>query len=100
VLRTNQHFRIVLITDILVPISKWSVLSKVLESLVSRQRKAYFQEKNILNGMQSGFRSGHSTVSASLKVLNDIHCALDKKLHCVSDFIDCRRHLTPLTMLC
>ena len=33
--------------------------------------------------MQSGFRSGHSTVSATLKILNDIHCALDKKLHCV-----------------
>lgn len=69
------------------PISKLSVLSKVLESLVSRQLKTYFQE-NILNGMQSGFRSGHSTVSATLKVLNDIHCALDKKLHCVSVFID------------
>ena len=38
--------------------------------------------------MQSGFRSGHSTVSATLKVLNDSHCALDKKLHCLSVFID------------
>ena len=65
-----------------------SVLSKVLESLVSRQLKDYFQENNILNGMQTGFRSGHSTVSATLKVLNDIHCALDKTLHCVSVFID------------
>lgn len=70
------------------PISKLSVLSKVLESLVSRLLKVYFQENNILNGMQSGFRSGHSTVSATLKVLIYIHCALDKKLHCVSVFID------------
>lgn len=69
------------------PISKLSVLPKVLESLVSRQLKTYFQE-NILNGMQSGFRSGHSTVSVTLKILNDIHCALDKKLHYVSVFID------------
>ena len=29
-----------------------------------------------------------TTVSATLKVLNDIHCALDKKLHCVSVFIE------------
>ena len=70
------------------PISKLSVLSKVLESLVSRQLKAYLQENKILNGMQSRFRSGHSTVSASLKVLNGIHCALDNKLHCESAFID------------
>ena len=46
--------------------------------------KAYLQENNILHGMQSGFRSGHSTVSATLKVLN----ALDNKLRCVSVFID------------
>ena len=41
--------------------------------------------------MQSGFRSGHSTVSATLLNIADlsyIHCALDKKLHCVSVFID------------
>ena len=64
------------------------IVCTVTESLVSRQLKVYFQENNILNGMQSGLRSGHSTVSATLKVLNDIHCALDKKLHCVSVFID------------
>jgi hypothetical protein len=34
------------------------------------------------------FRSGHSTVTATLKVLNGVHCALDRKLHCVFKFID------------
>ena len=70
------------------PISKLSVLVKVLEFLVNKQFKAFLQENNTLSGMQSGFSSSHSTVTAALKILNDMHCALDKKLHCVSVFID------------
>lgn len=70
------------------PISKCSALAKVLESLVNKQLKAYHQENNILSGMQSAFRSSHNTVTATLKVLDDIHCALDKKLHCASVFVD------------
>ena len=37
---------------------------------------------------QSGFRKKHSTITAAMKVLNDITEALDKKQHCVSLFID------------
>lgn len=38
--------------------------------------------------MQSGFPSGYSTVSATLKVLDDIKEAFDKKHTCVSLCID------------
>ena len=37
---------------------------------------------------QSGFRKKHSTITATMKVLNDITEAVDKKQHCISLFID------------
>ena len=37
---------------------------------------------------QSGFRKKHSTITAAMKVLNDITEAIDKQQHCVSLFID------------
>ncbi|CDQ96847.1 unnamed protein product [Oncorhynchus mykiss] len=38
--------------------------------------------------MQSGFRAGHGCTSATLKVLNDILTAIDKKQYCAALFID------------
>ena len=38
--------------------------------------------------MQSGFRAGHGCTSATLKVLNDIITAIDKRQYCGADFID------------
>uniref|UniRef100_A0A8C7SC08 Reverse transcriptase domain-containing protein n=1 Tax=Oncorhynchus mykiss TaxID=8022 RepID=A0A8C7SC08_ONCMY len=38
--------------------------------------------------MQSGFRAGHGCTSATLKVLNDILTAIDKKHYCAAVFID------------
>uniref|UniRef100_A0A674E0N3 Reverse transcriptase domain-containing protein n=1 Tax=Salmo trutta TaxID=8032 RepID=A0A674E0N3_SALTR len=38
--------------------------------------------------MQSGFRAGHGCTSATLKVLNDIVTAIDKKQYCAAVFID------------
>uniref|UniRef100_A0A673YYA6 Reverse transcriptase domain-containing protein n=1 Tax=Salmo trutta TaxID=8032 RepID=A0A673YYA6_SALTR len=38
--------------------------------------------------MQSGFRAGHGCTSATLKVLNDIITAIDKRQYCAAVFID------------
>lgn len=46
---------------------------KVIEKIVNKQLTGY---------MESGFRSGHSCVPSTLKVLNDITSALDAKQHC------------------
>lgn len=70
------------------PISNLPVLSKILESLVATQLKSYLHLHTFLNEMQSGFRSGHSTISATLKVMDDIKEAIDKQFTCVSLFID------------
>ncbi|KAI5731016.1 hypothetical protein M8J77_003291 [Diaphorina citri] len=61
------------------PISLLCSLSKVLERLVHNQVMSHIGQHNLLNPFQSGFRSGHSTCSALLKVIDDIQFALDKK---------------------
>jgi hypothetical protein len=38
--------------------------------------------------MQSGFRAGDGCISATLKVLNDILTAIDKKQYCAAVFIE------------
>jgi len=43
---------------------------------------------DILSPFQSGFRKQHSTISAALKVINDIAGALDKRKICAALFID------------
>ncbi len=70
------------------PISKLCILSKILETLVNKQLTQYLNYYNILSSNQSGFRKGHSTTTATLKVLNDIVESLDNKQHCACLFID------------
>ncbi len=64
------------------PIFKLPVLAKVFESLVNDQMKEYLFNHNILNAFQSGFRAGHSTITATTLVTNDLLTALDKRQHC------------------
>lgn len=70
------------------PISRLSVLAKLFESLINEQLKYFLTENSILNPMQSGFRQGHSTVTAVTAVTNDILNALDNKKSCAAIFID------------
>ena len=70
------------------PISKLPCLAKVLERLVNNQIGSFLSDHAILNVFQSGFRPGHSTVSAAARVLNDIASALDSKQDCAALFID------------
>ncbi len=70
------------------PISKLSILSKVLESLVNDQLKEFLSSKNALSEFQSGFRKKHSTSTAIIKVLNDLMVSLDNKNHSAALFIE------------
>lgn len=58
------------------PISNLSVLVKILESLVSAQLKDFLYTNDIF------------TITAALKVVNDIPVGLDKKQHCAALFLD------------
>ena len=59
------------------PISNLSVISKLLERIVAKQLTDYLQSADLLPRLQSGFRSGHSTETATLRVLSDIMTAVD-----------------------
>lgn len=70
------------------PISKLSVLAKLMESLISMQLKDYLINNNILNESQSDFRKQHSTITAVSKVVNGLVKILDNKQHYAALFID------------
>ncbi len=82
------------------PISKLSALAKVLEGLISDQLKDYLETKNILNDLQSGFRKKHSTVTATMKVLNDFISVIDSKEYCVALFLDLSKAFDTVDLLC
>lgn len=70
------------------PISRLPVLAKLFESLLNDQLKQFLTDNNVLNDYQSGFRAGHSTLTAALLVTNDLINSLDCKKSCAALFVD------------
>ena len=61
------------------PVFNISFLSKVMEKIVSSQLIEHLAANDLLEPLQSAYRSGHSTETALLKVHDDIICAVGKK---------------------
>lgn len=55
------------------------VFGKILDKLVYQQMCNYVNDHNILNLVQSGYRSHFSTQTALIKVTDDIRLAMDKR---------------------
>lgn len=70
------------------PIALLSPLSKVLERLDYDQLSAFLQRHSVLDPMQCGFRKGHSTSSALLKLLNDVRGGMDRRQVTLAVFFD------------
>ena len=63
-------------------------VSKVFKSPVNKQITDHFESHLTFSAMKSGFRAGHGCTSATLKVLNNIITAIDKRHYCAAVFID------------
>ena len=61
------------------PISLLCFLSKVLERLVHRQISDFLESRLMLDPLQTGFRTGHSTQSGLIKLTDDIRLGIDRK---------------------
>ena len=59
------------------PISNLSFMSKILEKIVVKQLMSYLLESNLLPKFQSGYGSYHSTETLLVRLLSDIHTAID-----------------------
>jgi hypothetical protein len=60
------------------PISSLPALPKALEIVMRDQMVAYLTDVGALSPLESGFRPGHSTVTALLNITDDIYGMLDQ----------------------
>ena len=61
------------------PVSNLKYISKLIERVVALQLNEHLMKNDILEPMQSAYKTGHSTETALLKVQNDILMAIDKQ---------------------
>ncbi|CAH2236861.1 jg27265, partial [Pararge aegeria aegeria] len=70
------------------PFSILPLISKLLERIVHFQLNSFLVNNNILSPYQSGFRRGHSTVTALVKVCDDIRANMDNQLITILALLD------------
>ncbi|KAJ4438058.1 hypothetical protein ANN_13997 [Periplaneta americana] len=70
------------------PISILPAISKALERIVHRQITNYMNEHKLFDKYQSGFRAGHNTSTALLKVTEDIREAIDSNKVIILTLLD------------
>lgn len=70
------------------PVSNLAFLSKVLETVVSKQLVAYLDRCNLHEVLQSAYKAKHSTESALLRVKHDLLLAMDNKQGVIMVMLD------------
>ena len=70
------------------PISLLSIISKLFEKLIHKKLYTYFDDNDIINDNQYGFRPSHSTSHALINATESLYKALDNDLHTLGIFID------------
>ena len=59
-------------------VSNLSFISKILERIVFKQITDHLIKNNLIDTFQSAYKSGHSTDTALLRVVNDLFCFIDE----------------------
>ena len=72
------------------PITGLNVLSKVMEKVVVQQLQQHLDTHNLLDPFKSGFRPGHGSETALLKIWDDALEAADEDLSAAFDTVDHR----------
>jgi hypothetical protein len=70
------------------PISQLPFFSKILERVMHQQIFNFINKHNLLSAAQHGFRPAHSTLSATISLLNNVYCHLDNSHHVIAVFLD------------
>ncbi|XP_059061639.1 uncharacterized protein LOC131854532 [Achroia grisella] len=70
------------------PISILPFLSKALERLVQLRLNSFLTRHSLLNPLQSGFRPGHSTTTAVVKITDDIRLGMENSQLTVLTLLD------------
>ena len=70
------------------PISFLQFFSKILERMMYNRLLKFLNDNNIQINNQYGFREGHSTYMALLRMVNDITKEMDNKNFAIGIFID------------
>ncbi len=73
------------------PISVLPVLMKIIERGIHGQLLSYIEAHNILTAAQSGFRGSHSTVTATLELLDGIYRGMDMGLVTLIVYLDFKK---------
>ena len=73
------------------PVSLLSQFSKILEKIFVQKLDCFIENNGLLNECQYGFRTGRSTASAVMNIVEDITSAIDKKLYTIGVFIDLKK---------
>ena len=72
------------------PISLLPLPGKILEKLIHEQVEANLEKANFFTKYQHGFRKNHSTIHATLQLINQINHNIDKGIPTAAIFIDFR----------
>jgi hypothetical protein len=73
------------------PISLLNIFDKILEKLMYSRLYKHLATNNVLYDYQFGFRKGHSTALAILKVVDNIYQNLDKGNVCSGAYLDLQK---------
>ena len=81
------------------PVSILSQFSNILEKLFEKRLQSFIDKYSILSNSQYGFRSGCSTVSVLIELVEKVSSSVDNKKAAICVFIDLKKRSILLTII-